>query len=263
MNLIKKCRYGLMIYNNSDIWVGRSIEKYGEFSESEVQVFQDILKPGHVVLNLGANIGCHTIAFSRLVGPNGVVFSYEPERNNFTTLAGNIAINNLRNVYAFQKAVGSTSGLIAVPEINIEKTVNFGGLSLIHDYSGSSHYPVPLIKLDECNFIKCNLIKIDVEGMEKLALQGSQETIKKNKPILYVENDREEKSKDLIEYIKSLDYIVYKHLAPLFNPNNYFGDKENIFVNENNALIVSSNLYCHHKSIDSPINVKKFAMELI
>jgi hypothetical protein len=64
MNLIKKCRYGLMIYNNSDIWVGRSIEKYGEFSESEVQVFQDILKPGHVVLNLGSNIGCHTIAFS-------------------------------------------------------------------------------------------------------------------------------------------------------------------------------------------------------
>jgi hypothetical protein len=150
-----------------------------------------------------------------------------------------------------------------VPEINIEKTVNFGGLSLVHDYSGSSHYPVPLITLDECNFIKCNLIKIDVEGMEKLALQGSQQTIEKNKPILYVENDREEKSKDLIEYIKSLDYIVYKHLAPLFNPNNFFGDKENVFVNENNALIVSSNLYCHHKSIDSPINVKKFAMELI
>jgi FkbM family methyltransferase len=252
-----------MIYNNSDIWIGRSIDKYGEFSESEVQVFQDILKPGHVVFDIGANIGCHSVAFSRLVGPSGVVFSYEPERNNFTTLAGNIAINNLRNVHVFQKAVGSTSGLIAVPEIDVDKTVNFGGLSLIHDYSVSSHYPVPLITLDEYNYIRCDLIKIDVEGMEKLVLQGSQETIKKNKPILYLENDREEKSKDLIEYIKSLDYVVYKHLAPFFNPNNYFGDKENVFVNENNFIVVSSNIYCHHKSIDSPIDTKKFAMELI
>ena len=66
MNLIKKSLYGLMIYNNSDIWVGRSIEKYGEYSESEVQVFRDFIKPGFAILDVGANTGSHTIAFSRL-----------------------------------------------------------------------------------------------------------------------------------------------------------------------------------------------------
>ena len=253
----------MMIYNNSDIWVGRSIEKYGEFSESEVQVFRDILKPGGVVLDIGANIGCHTVAFSRLVGPSGVVFAYEPERNNFATLAGNVAINNIRNVYLFQKAVGSSGGLIAVPELDLEKTVNFGGLSLDYDYSNGVHYPVPLITLDECKFVRCDLIKIDIEGMEKLALQGAQETIEKCKPVLYVENDREEKSKELIEFIKSLDYEVYKHLAPLYNPNNYYNYNEDVFINESGMQIVSGNVFCHHKDVPCPIDTKKFVMEKI
>lgn len=250
-----------MIYNNSDIWVGRSIEKYGEFSESEVQVFRDCIKPGFAVLDIGANIGCHTIALSRLVENNGVVFAYEPERNNFVTLCGNIAVNNIRNIYAFQKAVGSTSGLIAVPELDLEKTVNFGGLSLDHDYSSGVHYPVSLITLDECNFLKCDFIKMDIEGMEKLALMGAENTIIKCKPILYVENDREDKSKDLIKYIDSLGYVIYKHSAPLFNPNNYYNEKTDVFVNENGVQIISGNIFCHHKDVTCPIDPNKFAME--
>lgn len=255
-----------MIYNNSDIWVGRSLEKYGEFSESEVQVFRDLIKPGYSVLDIGANIGCHTVALSRLVGPNGTVFAYEPERNNFNTLCGNVSINNLKNVYCFQKAVGSTSGTIAVPELDLQRTVNFGGLSLDQDYSSGVHYPVPLITLDECNFIRLNFIKIDIEGMEKLALEGGKEIIKNLKPFLYVENDREEKAKALIDYIHSIDYVCYKHLAPLFNPNNFFEEPNDVFYNmvDGKPLqIVSGNLFCHHKDIECPIDTNKFAMEKI
>ena len=263
MNLLKKCRYGMMIYNNSDIWVGRSIEKYGEFSESEVQVFRDVVKPGFAVLDIGANIGCHAVALSRLVGGLGVVFAYEPERNNFNTLAGNVALNNLRNVYCFQKAIGSVSGAIAVPELDLERTVNFGGLSLNEDYSAGVHYSVPLITLDECNFLRLDFIKMDIEGMEKLALQGAEKTIKNLKPILYVEDDREDKSQALYEYLWSLDYVIYKHLAPLYNPNNFFEDKENVFLNQEGNQIVSGNIFCHHQDVVCPIDTKKFAMNLI
>lgn len=252
-----------MIYNNSDIWVGRSIEKYGEFSESEVQVFRDMLKPGDAVLDIGANIGCHTVAIARIVGKSGVIFAYEPERNNFNTLAGNVSINNLQNIYCFQKAIGSKGGSIAVPELDLDRTVNFGGLSLCEDYSSGVSYPVPLITLDECNFLKLRMIKMDIEGMEKLALQGAKKTIKNLNPLLYVEDDREDKSKALYEYIWSLDYVIYKHLAPLFNPNNFFDDKENVFINQNGQQIVSANVFCHHKDIPCPIDTNKFAMRLI
>lgn len=257
-----------MIYNNRDIWVGRSIEKYGEFSESEVQVFRDAIKPGSVVLDIGANIGSHTIAFSRIVGPTGCVFSYEPERCNFNTLAGNVALNNLLNVYVFQKAISSSSGFIAVPELDQEKTSNWGGLSLgDEDYSNTPNYPVPLITLDEQNFLRVDFIKMDIEGMEKLALEGGKEMISNFKPILYVENDRAEKSETLVEFLKSIDYKIYTHLAPLYNPNNFYNDNENVFASQNAeggiVQIVSGNLFCHHEDTPCPIDVEKFAMKEI
>lgn len=268
MNLLKKCRYGLMIYNNNDLWVGRSIEKYGEYSESEVQVFRDAIKSGDAVLDIGANTGSHTIAFSRLVGPTGIVFAYEPERTNFATLCGNVSINNIYNVFCFQKAVGASSGTIDVPELDHARTTNYGSISLKDDYSKASTYPVPLITLDECNFVRVNFIKIDIEGMEKFAIMGAEKTIKTCKPILYVENDRDDNgsgslngSKNLVEYIGSLGYVVYKHLAPLYSPYNYYSEKENLFVNSEGTQYLSANVFCHHKDIPCPIDPQKFAME--
>lgn len=266
MNLLKKCRYGLMIYNNSDQWVGRSLEKYGEFSESEVQVFRDAIKPGSVVLDIGANIGCHTVAFSRIVGPAGTVFAYEPERTNFNTLCGNIAINSIQNVYCFQKAVGATSGSIVVPELDHSRMNNYGGISLDADYSGAATYPVPLITLDESNFVRLNFIKMDIEGMEKLALQGGAQTIANLKPILYVEDDRDDKREALYEYIRSFDYVIYEHWAPLYNPSNFFEDKDDVFYNingETRIRIMSRNIFCHHKDVECPINPEKFAMKKV
>lgn len=264
MNLMKKCRYGLTIFNNIDVWTGKSIEKYGEYSESEVKLFKEIIKQGDVVLDIGANIGCHTMAFSRLVG-QGIVFSYEPERNNFNALAGNIALNNIRNVHVFQKAVGSTSGLISVPELDLEQTTNMGGLSLTGDYSRAPNYVVPLTTIDEQNLLRCNFIKIDVEGMEKPVLEGAKQTIEKYKPILYVEDDRDNLHDALIEFIKSLNYIPYKHLAPLYNPENYYKNTKDEFLMPNEdgtyRAIVSSNIFCHHRDVVCPIDYKSFTME--
>lgn len=265
MNLIKKCRYGLMIYNNKDAWIGKSIEKYGEFSESEVQVFRSAIQPGSVVLDIGANIGCHTVAFSRIIGENGVVFSYEPERTNFNTLAGNVALNNLRNVYVFQKAIGETTRFIQVPELDYDQTTNFGGLSFADkEYSSCPNYPIQLITVDEQNFLRLDFIKIDIEGMEKEALQGAKKTIEKFKPTLYLDNDRDEKSKFLIEYLKSIGYICYKHLAYLYNPNNFFGQKEDVFIapSENGGFvqIVAENIFAHHKDNICPIDVQEYSM---
>lgn len=264
MNLIKKCRYGLMIYNTKDFWIGRSISLYGEFSESEVQLFAECISPGMVVIDVGANIGYHTIAFARIVGPNGFVFGYEPERMNFCTLAGNVAINNLHNVYVYNQAVGNHSGFIQVPELDHALTENFGGVSLNVDYTGAKTYQVPLIKLDDQNFERCDFIKMDIEGMEKIALEGSLSLIEKYKPILYIEDDRPEQHVELLKLIKSLGYIVYKHDAIFYNPENFFANPTNVFyidTTDGKSNFVSGNLFCHHQSVPCPIDVTKHNMQ--
>ena len=92
----------------------------------------------------------------------------------------------------------------------------------------------------------------------------AKETIEKLKPTLYVENDRPDKSEPLIEQLKSLGYICYKHLAPLYNPSNFFGNKEDEFFvpNENGGFnqIISENIFAHHKDNVCPIDVQKFSM---
>lgn len=239
MNIIKKCKYGTMIINRRDRWVGDSLDIYGEFSESEVEVFRKYVKPGDVVLDIGANIGAHTIVLSQLVGETGTVIAIEPERTNYYALCGNIALNNCVNAIAYQWGVSNVSGVLKVPVINVPQNSNFGSLELDKDWSATVHYVVQCVRLDEIGFSRCDFIKMDVEGMERLALEGSAEMIKKYKPILYVEDDREGKSAALREYIRALGYSVEEHDAPLFNVDNFNGIKYNVF-----GGIVSKNLLC-------------------
>ena len=53
---LKSCRHGAMLYNSGDTYVGRSLDVYGEFSEGEIKVFDQVLKPGMIAIDAGANI---------------------------------------------------------------------------------------------------------------------------------------------------------------------------------------------------------------
>ena len=110
--------------------------------------------------------------------------------------------------------------------------------------SGSKVERVPVVTVDSLRLARCNLIKIDVEGMEQSVIEGATETLAKFKPLLYVENDRKEKSAALVRLIDSLGYDMYWHLPPLFNAQNFLNNPQNVFDN-----IVSMNMICVHKEI--------------
>lgn len=245
-NRVIKSRDGILLYNKNDIYIGKSIEKYGEFSHLEAKLFEQICKNGDIVFEVGANIGAHTINLAKLVG-NGFVFAFEPQRMVFQSLCANLALNSIPNVFAFQEAVSDKNGTIVIPEYDFSKNNNFGGINIENAKKGT---PVHMQKLD--NFVdkidRLKLLKIDVEGMEIGVLKGAKELVKKFKPIIYVENDRQQHSKDLIELLWSMDYKMYWHMPRLYNKDNFFKDDENIFGN-----IVSVNMVCIPK--DSPINV--------
>ena len=225
-----------MLYNKNDMYIGKSFDRYGEFSEGEVAMFQRILRTGDTVVEAGANIGAHTIPLAKLVHPIGRVVAFEPQRLVFQTLCANVAINSLANVDCRCVALGAEPGEIVVPFLSPDHETNFGGLGLGAYTNGER---VPVTTLDSLAMTQCRLLKIDVEGMEENVLRGAHELIANCRPLMYIENDRADRSASLIAHLLGLDYRLYWHLPPMFNESNYFENQENTF-----GRIVSVNMLC-------------------
>ena len=262
VNLCHDFRYGKIMYNQLDEYIGKSLRLYGEFSQGEADVFDQIIKPGHIVVEAGANIGSHTIHLAQLAGDDGQVWAFEPQRLVFQLLAGNVALNSLTNVHCVQKCLGDVDGAtIMVPVLDVNKVNNWGGLELGNFREGE---PVEAVTIDSLHLPGCNFLKIDVEGMELQVLRGAEATIRKYQPIIYTEADREEKNAALFGYLHSLGYRLYWHRPPLYNPDNYFHNPENVFLVQQKQDdgtvkpldIISFNVLCLPK--DSPVQLKGF-----
>ena len=251
MSVINMChdfRYGKVIYNNLDMYIGKSLKMYGEFSQGEADLFEQLIKPNDTIVEVGANIGSHTIHLAQLVSEGGHVYAFEPQRLVFQLLAGNIAINSLTNVHCIQACVSDNCGTTLVPVLDTSVINNWGGLSLENCEEGEC---VNVITLDSLNLPGCNFLKIDVEGMEIFVLKGAVNLIEQYRPIIYAEADRENKIDELYEYIKSIGYTIYRHNPPFYNPDNYFKNPENVFDN-----IVSFNILCIPN--EKPMNLVSF-----
>lgn len=229
-----------MLYFPADAYIGRSLDLYGEFSQAELDLLEPFVVPGAVVLDVGANIGTHTVFFAQRAGEAGRVVAFEPQRTLHHVLCGNAALNGLRNVHAHHTAVGREPGTLRVPALDVTAEQNLGGLSL-GDWGDGE--PVAVMRIDDLDLPRCELVKIDVEGMECDVLDGATETIRRHRPVLYVENDRAEHSRALLTRLLDLGYRVYWHLPPLFAPDNYFGESENVF-----GGTVSANVLAVHTS---------------
>jgi FkbM family methyltransferase len=225
MLAIRRCRHGTMMYLRQDRYIGRSFTEYGEYSEGEIDLFRQCLGPGDVALDIGANLGAHTIPIARLVGPTGFVFAFEPQRVLFNILCGNVALNELVNVKAFPFALGREPGQTRVMPLDYGGPNNFGGVSL----GGEQGEVVPVAPLDQVGLPKARLIKIDVEGMELEVLLGAKALLARDRPFLYVENDRLEKSEALAAQLLADGYRMWWHVPPLFNPRNFRGNGGNVF----------------------------------
>jgi len=239
-NRLALTRHGLLLYNRHDRYIGRSIEQYGEFSEWECELFRQLLRPGAVVIEAGANIGSHTVPLAKIVGPAGRVYAFEPQRIVFQTLCANVALNSLDQVDCRCEALGTTPGSIVVPRLDYDQENNFGGLGLGQYQTGEQ---VPVTTIDGLNLERLDFLKADVEGMELDVLRGASATIERHKPLLYLENDRQDRSPALLGHLLGIGYRLYWHLPPMYSPQNYYANAENVF-----GGIVSVNVFGVHES---------------
>ena len=223
---VRRCRHGVMAFLTNDEYVGRSLDRYGEFSEVEVRLLRELVPTSGVVVDAGANVGTHTLPLARRVGAGGRVLAFEPQRPLYLLLCANIALNGLWQADPVRAALAATAGTIMVPELDLDRSYNFAGVGLGGWREGEA---VQTMSVDDHELARCDLIKVDVEGMELEVLQGAAATIRRDRPILYVENDREDRASDLIEHLLGLDYNLYWHLPPLFNPQNFRAEESDVF----------------------------------
>ena len=161
-----------------------AISHYGTYEEVEAKIMEEKIKTGNIVVDIGANIGLHTLNMARIVGNTGQVFAFEPDPSNFKILEKNVKINNYQNIILEQMAVGDKH----------ERTTLYQsdhpGMHRIFPQTkqAKGQVKVELISLDKY-FIDSNLadrinfIKIDVEGLEFSVLQGMKNILKNNKKI--------------------------------------------------------------------------------
>jgi FkbM family methyltransferase len=180
--------------------VGASLLSTGKFDHEEVEALTGILTlrrqcygDGVVALDIGANIGTHTLAWGRAMRDWGSVIAVEAQERVYYALAGNIALNNLFNVRALNAVVGEANGLTRIPVLDHEKPASFGSLELVRrtqEYIGQEPELTEqtiMAKIDTIAPDRVDLIKLDIEGMEIGALHGAVDTIERDHPILFVE----------------------------------------------------------------------------
>lgn len=239
-NKLVSGRHGIFLANENDVYIGRALIAYGEFCELEGLFLQGYCRPGNVVVEVGANIGGHTVTMAQAVGDRGRVLAIEPQPVVFQALCANLALNCLLNVDALNCGCAATERVLAIPALDYAQEGNFGGLALQIPGAAPS-IPVKCETLDSLlqRYNRIDLIKIDVEGMEQDVLAGAANAIRAFGPVLYVENDRPQKSASLIEAIHALGYRAWWHIPPLFNPDNYYGNERNLYPG-----ICSFNMVC-------------------
>lgn len=200
-------------FNGDYYGVGAQIMETGHYDPRDVANLKDLLRcrrnhygPGVVAMDCGANIGVHTVEWSRLMRDWGSVIAIEAQERVFYALAGNITIQNCFNARAIWAAAGDVPGELEIPEPNYREQGSFGSFELkprvgtefigqAIDY-GKPTSTVKQIMIDGLGLERLDLLKMDVEGMEAEALQGARETIERCKPILFIETVKSDK--DLI-----------------------------------------------------------------
>jgi FkbM family methyltransferase len=223
-------RYGLMQIIDHDHFVSKSLALYGEWAQAELDMLAQFIAPGACVLDAGAFIGTHTLAFAKMVGPAGRVYAFEPRHEIFAYLQQNIAANGLAQAQACNKALGRAPAELVMDRLDLMHDGNFGGLSLSQPHADkAAQYTVSVVTLDGMELPPVDVIKLDVEGMESEVLAGAAAVIARDRPVVFAECNSLEGGALLLEFAQANDYRAFGSVSAAYNAANFNHVAENIF----------------------------------
>ena len=215
-NALINSEYGSMIINIHDQVIGKSISTTGYWAKADIELIVALLKnrlekqEKLMFYDVGANIGTHSLAISKILGSRVQVRAFEAQRQIFNMLCGTIALNGLDNVYCYNNAVSDKKGEeIKINLLDYGSPNNFGALEILvpknSDQQGvtySNTENVATLRLDDFEE-HVDFIKIDVEGMEDRVIKGANVLISQYRPGFFVEIHKTD-SKFILDYFQSI-----------------------------------------------------------
>lgn len=183
-------------YIQTEILINRQF-----FEITELNKIHKYVNNGMTFLDIGANIGNHSLYFASILKA-GEVYSFEPMEFTYSILKKNISLNGLENtVTLFNCGLGSSTTKARIILDGV-KSNNLGSTALSESVEGT----IEIRRLDYFEFPeKIDFIKIDVERMESQVLTGARETILRDKPILWIEIF-EDKYKEVSKILEDFGY---------------------------------------------------------
>jgi FkbM family methyltransferase len=192
----------------------------------ETRLVNEVIKPyiekSKYIVDVGANIGCHTISYTGF-NKDCTVWAFEPQQKLYEILLYNIKLNDVKNqVNAFQCGLGHESRNTSLSDIetvydSLMMGYNKGGLGI-----GQGGEDITIVPLDSLNLPGLDFMKIDVEGAEGLVIQGARETIKKYKPVIFFEHNYQTINPEVLnlkriptpfEELVKLGYTTFKYVG--------------------------------------------------
>jgi len=157
------------------------------YEAGTTRLLEQIIDPGDLVVDIGAHVGYFSLLAARQVGPQGKVYSFEPDPSNYRLLQRNIEANGYTNITATQKAISKASGSA---QLMLSSRDNGTHSLYAQDSRDADVVTVNLVSLDEFlvdeGWPKVDLIKMDVEGAEMDALEGMSRLFKESSKLKLV-----------------------------------------------------------------------------
>jgi len=214
---VKRTKWGFLI----KLDVSRDVDKHfywGEFEFDTLKFYQNILKKGSIVFDIGANIGIYSLTASINIGDKGKVYSFEPSDWAYNRLIENISLNKFKNVEYFKIGVSDKKGIVKFYKCADDAYNSLGSRPMIDvkeiieiEVDSLDHF------CEERKIKKIDILKIDAEGADYLVLKGAKKIINSDSPpVIFCEFNKgisegySFSKDDLLLLLKELSYSIYE-----------------------------------------------------
>lgn len=176
-----------------------------------VEEFVRNISPGAICIDIGANIGHHSIIMAQSAGETGKVYAYEPIPYIREQMEESLALNHITNVITISDALSKEPG-----EMTLRLNKDSIASSSFFGEESSDGIRVSVKTLDSYNYEHVSFMKIDVEGFEYNVLLGAEKLIAISKPRIlfefspiYYRAHRKEDVHDILAFFRNHNYVMY------------------------------------------------------